>query len=92
MFHICLGGAFHLFSFVFMDFKITVENSLSGDCLPIPGAAPVFHSPLWIGVRVLSSVENPQRGWLWENGETQRKILQPQVTGGFSPFLGFHLP
>lgn len=34
-----------MFSFIFMDFKITVENSLPGDRLPHPGGRPCVSRP-----------------------------------------------
>lgn len=45
MFHICLRGDFPSFSFVFMDFKIPVENSLSSDRLPHPRGRPCVSQP-----------------------------------------------
>jgi len=78
VFHICLRGDFHLFSFVFVDFKITMEPSLAS------GRLSPFPSP----VQVLSSVGRPRGG----SGESPPEVLQPRGRGGFSLVLGFHLP
>lgn len=40
MFHVCLRGGFRLFSFIFTNFKNTVENSLTRERLSQPRGCP----------------------------------------------------
>lgn len=87
MFHICLRGDFHLFSFISI---ISVENSPSSDRPRHPRAAPVSHSPLWLGCGCWAPAGTGGTGG--GCGGTSVRCCSHREWELFPPFLSFHLP